>query len=125
MKKRSLFLILVLFTILISGCKYNFIVPEEVTPPNPDGEPVKYSTQIQPIFTNKCIFCHNTGGTAPNLEDGKSYNQVVPEHVNLTTPVESNIYKVPTSATTWHTRKYSSSEAALVLTWIEEGAKNN
>ncbi len=124
MKKRSLFLIMVLLVAVLAGCKYNWILPEEDIDPNPGGEPVIYSTQIQPIFTAKCISCHNTGGTAPDLTEGKSYNQVVPEHVNLTNPPESNIYKVPTSAT-WHTKKYSSSEAALVLIWIEEGAKNN
>jgi mono/diheme cytochrome c family protein len=127
MKKRSIFLILVLFTILITGCKYNFIVPEEVTPPNPDGQPVLFSTQIQPIFTAKCIECHKQGGTAPNLTEGNSYNQIVPAHVNLTTPEESDIYKYPSpTATSLHTwRKYSTNEANLVLTWIKEGAKNN
>jgi hypothetical protein len=126
MKKRSIFLILVLFTILITGCKYNFILPEEVTPPNPDGEPVKYSTQVQPIFTAKCIECHKPGGTAPDLTSGNSYNQVVPSHVNLTKPEESDVYVFPSPTTAVHTwKKYSANEANLVLTWIKEGAKNN
>ena len=110
----------------MTGCKYNWILPEEVEPPNPDGNPVSYATQVQPIFTAKCVGCHNTGGTAPDLTTGKSYSQVVPAHVNLSAPAESDIYKFPSPTSTVHTwKKYSTSEAALVLTWIEEGAKNN
>ncbi len=126
MKKRSIFLILIVFTVFLAGCKYSFILPEEVTPPNPDGQPVSFATQVQPIFTAKCIECHKTGGTAPDLSEGKSYSQIVPAHVNLTTPDESDIYKYPSPSSSMHTwRKYSSNEANLVLTWIQEGAKNN
>jgi len=123
MKKRSLFLLLVLFTILITSCKYNFIVPEEVTPPT---EPVSYAAQVQPIFTAKCIECHKSGGQLPNLTEGNSFSQIVPAHVNLTTAEESDIYKYPSPSSSIHTwKKYSSNEANLVLTWIKEGAKNN
>jgi len=129
MKKRSLFLILVLFTLAISSCKYNFIVPiEEEVPVDtiPGDQPVSYATEIQPIFTAKCVDCHKAGGTAPNLVAGSSYNQVVPANVNLSKPEESEIYAFPSPTTTKHTwKKYSSSEANLVLTWIKEGAKNN
>jgi mono/diheme cytochrome c family protein len=129
MKKRSLFLILVLFTLAMSSCKYNFIVPiEEEIPEDtiPGDQPVSYATQIQPIFTNKCISCHKSGGTPPNLVAGSSYSQVVPALVNLSKPEESDIYTYPSPTTTKHAwKKYNSSEANLVLTWIKEGAKNN
>lgn len=133
MKKRSIFLIIVLFTLFISSCKYNFIVPipDEVpvdTIPDtiPGEQFVSFATQIQPIFTNKCISCHKAGGTAPNLVAGSSYNQIVPAHVNLSKPEESDIYAYPAPATSKHTwKKYNSSEANLVLKWIKEGAKNN
>jgi len=126
MKKRSLFFIIVVLTISLSSCTYNFIVPEEVTPPNPDGTPVSFASQVQPIFAAKCIECHKTGGTMPDLTVGNSYNQVVPSHVNLTTPEDSNIYHFPNPSSSLHAwKKYSSNEANLVLTWIKEGAKNN
>ena len=133
MKKRSIFLILILFALAISGCKYNFIVPipDEVPVDTVPGDttsikPVSFATQIQPIFTNKCISCHKSGGTAPNLVAGSSYNQIVPAHVNLSKPEDSDIYVYPAPSTSKHTwKKYNSSEANLVLTWIKEGAKNN
>ena len=126
MKKRIQFLIVILAIMGMTGCRYNWILPEEDVDPNPGGEPISYATQVQPIFDNKCVSCHNTGGTAPDLSTGKSYNQVVPGHVNLATPAESDIYYFPSPTSTVHTwKKYSSNEAKIVLTWIEEGAKNN
>ena len=126
MKKRIQFLIVILAILGMTGCRYNWILPEEDVDPNPGGEPISYATQVQPIFDNKCVSCHNTGGTAPDLTTGKSYNQVVAGQVNLTTPAESGIYHFPSPATSVHTwKKYSNSEAKIVLTWIEEGAKNN
>lgn len=125
MKKRIQFLIVILAIMGMTGCRYNWILPEEDVDPNPDGDPISFATQVQPIFDNKCIGCHNTGGTLPDLTAGKSYNQIVPGYVNTATPAESKVYKTPTAATAWHSRKYSSNEAAIVLTWIQEGAKNN
>ncbi len=126
MKKRIQFLIVILAIMGMTGCRYNWILPEEDVDPNPGGEPISYATQVQPIFDNKCVSCHNTGGTAPDLSTGKSYSQVVPGFVNLTSPAESDIYYFPSPASTVHTwKKYSSNEAKIVLTWIEEGAKNN
>ncbi len=126
MKILKLLLAVFVVALLFSQCEYNFIVPEAITPPNPDGDPISYSTQIQPIFTAKCISCHKTGGTMPDLTTGNSYNQVVPGHVNLTTAEESDIYKFPSPTSAVHAwKKYSSNEANIVLTWIKEDAKNN
>ena len=126
MKNRSLFILMVLLVAILAGCSYNWVLPEATVDPNPDGEPVSYSKQIQPIFTNKCVSCHNTGGTSPDLSTGKSYAQVVPAQVNLTTPAESGIYTFPAPSTSVHSwKKYSANEATLVLIWIQEGAKNN
>lgn len=117
---------MIVFTFFLSSCKYSFIVPEEVTPPDPEN-PIIYSTQVQPIFNAKCIECHKTGSsTKPDLTVGNSYNQIVPAHVNLTTPEESDIYKYPLVSTSMHAwKKYSANEANIVLTWIKEGAVNN
>lgn len=112
--------------VMFAGCQYNWILPEETTDPNPGGEPVSFATQVQPIFTAKCVSCHNTGGTSPDLSSGKAYNQVVPGYVNLTTPAESKIYTFPAPTTSVHSwKKLSANEATLLLTWIQEGAKNN
>ncbi|HEY3390582.1 MAG TPA: hypothetical protein VGK38_13475 [Prolixibacteraceae bacterium] len=125
MRKRSLFLITILFSLLISSCKYDFILPTEVPP---QTGPVLFATQVAPIFStgNKCTACHNTGGTAPDLTASKAYASIVPSLINTATPASSLIYSFPAPTTTTHSwKKLTAGEAALILTWITEGAKNN
>lgn len=42
-----------------SGCNVNT--------PTPPGGPVSYTSQIQPIFDNRCSDCHRPGGVGPGL----------------------------------------------------------
>jgi len=124
MKKRNILLILLFFALFANSCKYDFILPEEVpvitTPPT-------FAAQVAPIYTTEnCIACHYTGGQSPDLTAANAYAQIVPNLVNLTTPESSLIYAFPSPTTSTHTwKKYKASEAAIVLAWIKDGAKNN
>jgi hypothetical protein len=125
MKKHSIFLIMVLITLLFTGCKYDFIQPEPVTPIDPNV-PISFATQIAPVFStgSKCTSCHKTGGQTPDLTSANAYSQIVPGLVNLSTAETSKIYTYPgSSAHSW--KAYTASEASLVLEWIKQGAKNN
>jgi len=126
MKKYNIFLIIILVTLLFTSCKYDFVLPEEVPVINPDV-PVSFATKIAPIFTaGTCISCHKAGGQTPDLTSASAYSQIVPAFVNLTSPETSMIYSFPAPTSTTHTwKKYTSSEAALILEWIKQGAKNN
>lgn len=108
---------MILFSLTIGSCKYDYILPEVVAPVND----VKFSTQITPIFAEKCVSCHNN--QTPVLSADVAYSQLVPNYVNLTSPESSEIYTVPNSGT--HYAKVSAAQAALILQWIKEGAKNN
>jgi hypothetical protein len=121
MKKYSIFLILVLFCLFLNSCKYDFVLPVEVPEVNPGGYPVSFSTQIQPILTDKCILCHST--QAPMMGSGVAYTQLVPKYVNTASPASSKFYTIPTSGT--HGATVSATQGALILQWITEGAKNN
>lgn len=120
MKKHSIFFILILFSLFIGGCKYDFILPEEV-PPIDTSKPVSFSTQIAPIFAEKCNSCHNN--QSPRLTADVAYAQLVPAYVNTGSPANSKIYTVPSSGT--HYAKVSATQAALILAWITDGAKDN
>ncbi len=122
MKKYSIFLILILFTLFFAGCKYDFILPEEVPVVNPGGEPISFSTQIAPIFAEKCVTCH--ASQTPRLSADVAYSQIVPNYVNTTTPASSTIY-INASSGNHNNVKVSATQAQLILTWITEGAKNN
>ena len=128
--KKILLQTLAVFTVIliVSSCQYKFIVEPEVPPPAP-GDTVSFSLDVLPIFNdnNNCTGCHNTGGTPPDLTPDNAYDQIISMGlVELATPPESKIYKVPHPDDPGHAwKKYSNSQAATVLLWIEEGAKNN
>ena len=127
MKKNTLFLVLILFSLFMGGCKYDFILPEEVPVIDNGGNPISFATKVAPIFsTEDCISCHKSGVTSPDLTAANSYSQIVPKYVNTTTPADSKLLTYPGPTTGTHTwKKLTANEAALILAWITEGAKNN
>ena len=123
---KTLKLVAVIFVaLLFSQCTYDFIVPEEVIDPDdPNVEEISFATEIAPIFTSlDCTACHS-GGIPPNLTSANAYSSIVPSRVNLDNPEESKIYTKPSPSGS-HPKQYSDAQAALVLTWIKQGAKNN
>ena len=115
----------------LNGCNYNFIFPEEVPvidPDDPDAPQISFANEIIPIFVNNnnCTSCHN-GGQIPDLRAENAYAAInTSRYINSATPEESKIYNYISPETTTHMRKkYNSAQAALVLAWIQQGAKNN
>lgn len=114
-------------TLILSGCKYDFIVPEDVPDPDdPNAEQVSFAQEIQPIFTNNCTSCHDTGGQMPDLTAGNAYSSInTTRYINFDTPGESLIYTRPHPSNTGSHPTYSESQAAKLLLWINQGAQNN
>lgn len=116
-------------TALFNGCSYNFIVPEEVPvidPEDPDAQQISFANEIVPIFTANCTSCHN-GNQAPDLRAENAYAAInTSRYINTASPQESKIYAYCSPETSTHMRKkYNSAQAALILAWIQQGAKNN
>lgn len=89
---------------------------------------VSFATQVAPIFStgDKCTSCHKPGGTAPDLSAANAFSAIVPGLINTGTPDQSIIYSFPAPTTTTHTwKKYTAGDAAIILAWINAGAKNN
>lgn len=109
-----------------AGCEYTFVQQEEITPPEPDPDnPISFASQIVPIFTSRCLDCHDNGGTAPDLSAANAYSSVS-SLVNTSNPTASKLYDYIQPNTSTHGwRKYSATQAGLVLLWIQEGALNN
>ena len=120
--KRVLFCALC-FSVFFSSCEWVTIEPIVPELPPPDEE-ISFSVDIQPIFTSKCVECHPpTRGL--DLTDGNAYNSINNENfINSTTPSESLIY-TKGDPNGNHPGKYSITESALLLRWIEEGSQNN
>ena len=127
MKIFKLLFAVVAVTLILSGCKYDFIVPEDVPDPDdPNAEQVSFAQEIQPIFTNNCTSCHDTGGQMPDLTEGNSYSSInTTRYINFDTPGESLIYTRPHPSNTGSHPTYSEAQAAKLLLWINQGAQNN
>lgn len=125
MKALKIIFSIALMALIFGGCAYNFIVEEEVIDPeDPDAPEVSFSTQIVPIFSAKCTACHYTGNQMPDLTPDNAYNSLnSSRYVNTSAPETSLIYTKPHPS--GNHMKYSEAEAALVLTWITQGAQNN
>lgn len=116
---------LILLAVIMSSCTYNWVVEETVIDPaDPDAPDVSFSQEIVPIFASKCTGCHYTGNQAPDLTAGNAYSSLnTSRYINTSDPASSLIYTKP-SPTGNHVQ-FTDAEAALVLTWITQGAQPN
>lgn len=123
----AVFLVALIFT----GCRYSFVVPEQViNPDDPNAPEVSFASQIETIFNNNnnCTQCHTTGKQLPDLSTGHAYASLnTSRYINTASPDQSLIYTHPNpdNASVHTQKKYTAAQAALVLTWITQGAKNN
>lgn len=128
MKRLFHLLFIAVMLLFMTGCIYDWIVPE-VEPDIPGDVEISFAGEILPIFTtgNNCSSCHRAGGTPPDLSAANAYNQInTAKYINRTSPAESGIYKIPAPGSSSHRHKiYTAQQAALILVWIEQGAKNN
>ena len=112
----------------LQGCyKVATVIPDnkvEVT------EPVSFAKDIIPIFNTKCNMsgCHNQGGQIPNLSVTVSYNSLLNgNYIDKSSPANSLLYlkmsgkKGSPMPLTGSNIEYN----ALVLAWIQQGAKDN
>ena len=126
MKKILLQAITVMIIVVIAAsCQYKFIVEPVVPPPDPE-DTISFSQEIVPIWGDQgCTGCHNGGSTQPDLRPDFAYNSITSQGlINTADPEGSKIYyyALPDGS---HFAKYTSSQAALVLVWIEQGALDN
>ena len=122
--------IIILLGLLVgfSACQYEFIeLP--IPPPIDTTTDLSFATEIVPIFIagNNCIVCHDVGKTAPDLSAANAYQSLVSgSYVVSNDPASSIIYTyINPDATTHAWKVYTSYEAELIFTWINQGAQDN
>jgi len=113
--------------------------PGDPGPPDPPDPTVSFADQIQPIFNNNCIGCHGDGGNAGlDLRAGSSHGNLVNvpstesalSRVEPEDPDNSWLYLKVTAQQNVGTEMppgsgLDTTSAALIRTWIEEGALDN
>ena len=102
------------------SCEYQTIEPNPVIIPE---TPVDYATEIAPIFVSvNCISCH-TGNGLFSLAADKSYGSIVANNlVDTANPANSKLMvKINGGHNT--AVNMTAAQKALILKWIEQGAK--
>jgi len=114
------------------SCRKDYTyVPKPVNP----NIPVRFATDIVPIFTGGCILsgCHN-GGLPPDLTAANAYNSLfvsalsgipVDTVANASTPENNLLYQKVKASGTMNQYLPKPTDAELILAWIKQGAKNN
>jgi hypothetical protein len=123
MKKYLLILSLIIGSLaMLSSCQYYWIEVDE--PFIPDT--VSFSRDVIPIFEEGCnvSVCHG-GSKAPDLRPDNAYQSLMTGgYVNTAEPALSTIYTCLISGGSME-QYAKQGDDALILSWIEQGAKDN
>jgi hypothetical protein len=121
-KKYAFIIVVLMGLITLWSCEYEKIEP---VPLPPITDSLSYSANIQPIFNSDCAGCHGVGMTAPDLTAANSYNSLI--NGGFVLPGDADDSKLYTEmASGGGMSAYTNtSDANLVFTWIQQGAKNN
>jgi hypothetical protein len=121
-KKFAFIAVVLMALVSLWSCEYEKIEPPDLPPAT---DTIHYSTDIQPIWNRGCDGCHGIGMTPPDLTSANSYNALMSgNYVNTADPASSVIYTEMTGSGGM-AQYTNTSEANLVLVWIQQGAKNN
>ncbi len=94
----------------------------EILPPPPPEE-VTFS-EIQDIFNNGCVGCHDGVTANPVLEEGVAYDNLMNgDYIDTANPEQSTLYVKMSDSS--HSLYSSGGERNKVLKWIQDGAPNN
>lgn len=130
---KKAFFLLTVFTLSIYSCEKDS-GPYIVNPPTV-ATPVlvSYINEIQPIFNDYCITCHDEFHPSLNLKTCCSWDQLLNSgasapYVDTITPINSLLHQRITGTVAPQMpfgTPLSTSDIDLILKWIEEGARNN
>ena len=117
-------------TFLLSGLLLTFSC-EQYTfdPPTIDpGVQISFQTDIQPLFTSKCIACHASGNRQPSLDAANSYTALTTGGYISADPVnspETSILYQQITTGSGHVSILNDIQKLTILEWIRQGANNN
>ena len=104
----------------LGACEYETLTPKEIELP----ENISWATDLAPVFDANCGTCHS-GALEPNLKAAQSHASITGGgFVDINNPEESKLV-VKINVPHPSSDPLSLYEKALLLKWIEDGAKNN
>ena len=110
-----------------SACENTYISPVIVhVPPINPKDTVKFSKDIEPLFTTyDCINCHN-GSFEFDLKVGHAYNSLKTNNL-IDTPAVTSLLMIRLNVSPPHngTDKFTTDQKQKISKWINDGTKNN
>ena len=116
-------IVVIVGTLFLVACTSKTIVPVPVA-----SGPVSFSNAVVPIFTKSCAFngCHATGFIRPDLTPTHAYNSLISMNlVDTLSPKQSVIYIKISPGGTMNQYIQNPADEQIILSWIQQGAKNN
>ncbi len=111
---------------LFSGCEYDYVADFPAPPLDTTLPDLSFKDVIIPIFNESCnsSSCHGVGAIPPDLSPSNAHSSLMSTGmIDVANPTASILY------TKMHTGSMMSfateEQTAKVLTWIQQGAKNN
>ncbi len=105
--------------LLFGSCEKHSYLVETVNP----GDSISLQTDVQPVFTDKCVRCHTGSGTAKlDLRAGNSYTSLL--NRGYITPPDSTCTLFVTIYG-GHNATLLDNEKQKILIWVIQGAQNN
>ncbi|MBT3302998.1 MAG: hypothetical protein HOD63_10880 [Bacteroidetes bacterium] len=130
MKTKKLIIVLIIFVMglfVFTACEYETIEPVKIV--IAPGDSISFSLDIVPIFDQSCNMagCHIAGHWALDLSDAAaSYTDLFDKNmIDMTTPANSELYVKLIEVGSTHDGRSTPAQQALILAWLEDGAKNN
>ena len=111
----------VMLVMVISSCEKSYYQPIEAP------VDVSYATDMQPFFNTNCntTGCHDGGFIPLNLLENVSYDALINGgYIDVDKPEESKLYVKITAGESME-QYANATQRTMVLSWIEQGAKNN
>ena len=114
-KSGNLYLFLIIVLGILYSCEKASLQPVQVST-------VSFAKDVQPIFTSKCIGCHNGAIQTPDLRS--AYKSLINGgYVNISSPNSSKLYTQINASD--HKSLTTGVQKQQILEWIKEGAKDN
>ncbi len=122
--KKSIISILIISILGLYACEKYTIIPQKIDP----GVQISFQTDIQPLFTSKCISCHKSGKNKLILEEGLAYESLTTGDYISADPInspETSLLYIQITTVAGHTSFLNDLQKQTILEWIRQGAKDN
>lgn len=112
-----------LLSLVIIGCaKDKTPEPTPVVVDICDSIPKSFATDVQPIFNDNCVVCHNSSNNQANGQSWETHAEISANIESILTAINHESGKTPMP---YQSAKLSDSLIQVIECWAADGAQDN